>query len=352
MPRIETESERGSNGNDGQMTLVTGATGFLGSAIVRQLIRSGHKVKVLVRPTSDLRNIRDIPVKIVMGDLTNRASLEKALKGCAVLFHVAADYRLWVPDPEEMYRNNVRGTQEIMEEALKAEVRRIIYTSSVATLKLNANGRPTNENSTASLEDMIGHYKRSKFLAEAVVLRLVERRGLPAVIVNPSTPVGPRDVKPTPTGRFIVDAASGRIPAYVNTGLNIVHVDDVASGHLLALRHGKIGERYVLGGHNMSLKEILSEVTSIAGCMPPRIRLPHKLVLPLAVLSEAWARFARKGEPRITLDGAKMAKKHMFFSSEKAKQELGYSYRPAKEALCDAVSWFRQNGYVRVNMNP
>ncbi len=345
MPKTQTDSKNGSSRNNTQVALVTGATGFVGSAIIRQLLKSGHKVRVLIRSISNHQNIENIPVEIVVGDLTDRTSLEKALKGCTFLFHVAADYRLWVPEPEEMYENNVQGTQNIMLEALKARVQRIVYTSSVATLMPNANGTPANEDCTACLEDMIGHYKRSKFLAEAAVLRLVEERGLPAVIVSPSTPAGPRDVKPTPTGRFIADAVSGRIPAFVNTGLNVAHVDDVAKGHLLALTRGKIGERYILGGNDMTLKEILLEIALITGRKPPRVCIPHKLVLPLACLSEAWARFAGQGEPRIILDSVRMAKKYMFFSSKKAEQKLGYNPRPAREALRDAVSWFRQNGY-------
>jgi len=266
------------------------------------------------------------------------------MRGCDFLFHVAADYRLWVPKPQEMYENNVQGTERVMHEALRAGVRKIVYTSSVATLRLNGNGAPADETCAASLNDMIGHYKRSKFMAEKTVLELIENRGLPAVVVNPSAPVGKGDVKPTPTGRFIADAAAGRMPAYVNTGLNIVHVDDVAKGHVLALEQGKIGERYILGGHNMSLKEILAEVASLAGRRPPMIRIPHKVILPIALISEAWARCAAKAEPRVTVDGATMAKKWMFFSSEKAERELGYTSRPAREPLQDAVLWFGQNG--------
>jgi len=333
-----------TSGKVQQVTLVTGGAGFIGSAVVRRLVRSGHRVRVLIRPTSDPRNLRRLPIDIVTGDLTDQPSLERALKGCRFLFHVAADYRLWVPEPERMYENNVRGTEKIMEEALKAGVRKIIYTSSVATLKLNGNGVPADEKGAASLGDMIGHYKRSKFLAEAAVLDLIETRGLPAVVVSPSMPVGPGDIKPTPTGRFIANAVAGRMPAYVNTGLNVVHVDDVARGHLLALEHGTIGERYILGGHNMTLKEILIEVASIAGRMPPRVRLPHRLILAAAFFSEAWARCACRGEPRVSLDEARMARKRMFFSSGKAERELGYTYRPASEALRDAVHWFRQNG--------
>lgn len=334
-------------GRGGPTTLVTGGAGFVGSAVVRQLVQSGHRVRVLIRLTSDSRNLRSLPVDVVTGDLTDYRSLRQAITGCDFLFHAAADYRLWVPKPQEMYENNVQGTEKIMQEALRAGVRKIIYTSSVATLRLNGNGAPADETSAASLTDMIGHYKRSKFLAEAAVLQLIETRGLPAVVVNPSAPVGPRDIKPTPTGRFIADAVSGRMPAYVNTGLNIVHVDDVAKGHLLALEHGRIGERYILGGHNMMLKEILLEVASFAGCRPPFARIPHTAILPIAVLSEAWARCASKSAPRVTLDGVRMAKKRMFFSSEKAERELGYAPRPAREALQDAVRWFRQNGYCK-----
>jgi len=337
--------EKTSDKRTPPVTLVTGGAGFVGSAVVRQLVRTGHRVRVLVRQSSDPRNLEKLPLDVVTGDITDRDSLKKALDGCDFLFHVAADYRLWVPAPEEMYENNVRGTEKTMQEALRAGVRKIVYTSSVATLKLNNNGIPADENGAASLKDMIGHYKRSKFLAEDAVRRLINTRGLPAVVVNPSTPVGPRDIKPTPTGRFIADAVFGRMPAYVNTGLNIVHVDDVANGHLLALRHGRIGERYILGGHNMTLKQILLQIASIAGCRPPRVRIPHEVILPLAVLSEGWARCVCKGEPRVTLDGVKMAKKKMFFSSQKARRELGYTSRPAREALHDAVTWFRQNGY-------
>jgi len=345
MPRIETESNKPSGRDGGNVTLVTGATGFVGSAVVRQLVQSGHKVKALVRPTSILKNIENIPLDIVTGDLTDRVSLQKALDGCDYLFHVAADYRLWVPEPEEMYKNNVVGTRKIMQEAMKAGVRKIIYTSSVATLKLDCNKPLADENSAASLEDMIGHYKRSKFLAEKEVLQLIETQDLPAVIVNPSAPVGPGDIKPTPTGRFIVDAVAGRMPAYVDTGLNIVHVNDVAEGHILALKHGRIGQRYILGGHNMTLQEILIEIASIAGCTPPRIRIPYRLILPIAILAEAWASCTGKGEPRVTLAGAKMAKKQMFFSSAKAEREIKYISRPAQAALYDAVHWFKENGY-------
>ena len=327
-------------------TLITGATGFVGSAVLRQLINTGHSVRALIRPNSDRRNLAGLSIEICTGDLTDRASLDRALAGCSVLFHVAADYRLWVINPREIYEANVTGTRNIMLAAAHAGVTRIVYTSSVATLGLNPDGSPADENTPVSLADMIGHYKRSKFLAEAEVKRLAEEEGLPVIIVNPSTPVGPRDIKPTPTGRIIVDAASGRMPAYVDTGLNLAHVDDVAAGHLLALESGKIGERYVLGAVNMTLKEILTELAAITGRRPPRIRLPHNLVLPIAYISEAWARTVGGKEPRVTLVGVRLAKKRMFFSTEKARHALGFQPRPIEEALRDAVDWFRQHGYL------
>jgi dihydroflavonol-4-reductase len=327
-------------------TLITGATGFVGSAVLRQLINAGHSVRSLIRANSDRRNLAGLPVEIMIGDLKDRASLDRALAGCSILFHVAADYRLWVPNPQEIYETNVTGTCNIMLAAAQAGVTRIVYTSSVATLGLTPDGSPADENTPVSLADMIGHYKRSKFLAEAEVKRLAEEQGLPVVIVNPSTPVGPRDIKPTPTGRMIVEAASGRMPAYVDTGLNLVHVDDLAIGHLLALERGEIGERYVLGAVNVTLKKILTELAAITGRRPPRIRLPHNLVLPVAYISEAWARMTGLNEPRVTLVGVRLAKKRMFFSAEKARRVLGFHPRPIEEALRDAVDWFRQHGYL------
>jgi dihydroflavonol-4-reductase len=327
-------------------TLITGSTGFVGSAVLRQLINAGHSVRALIRHNSDRRNLAGLPVEIFTGDLTDRPSLDRALGGCSTLFHVAADYRLWVPNPQELYETNVTGTRHIMLAAAQAGVTRIVYTSSVATLGLTPDGSPADENTPVSLADMIGHYKRSKFLAEAEVRRMAEEQRLPVVIVNPSTPVGPRDIKPTPTGRMIVDAASGRMPAYVDTGLNLIHVDDVAIGHLLALERGEMGERYVLGAVNMTLKEILTALAAVTGRRPPRIRLPHNLVLPIAYVSEAWARIAGGNEPRVTLVGVRLAKKRMFFSTEKARRALGFHPRPIEEALRDAVDWFREHGYL------
>jgi dihydroflavonol-4-reductase len=326
-------------------TLVTGASGFVGSAVVRQLLEVGHDVRALLRPQSDRRNIDGLTLEVVTGDLTDRSSLERAMVGCEALFHVAADYRMWIPNPDYTYQTNVKGTGDLMRAAGSVGVKRIVYTSSVATLGLTPNGSAANEDTPAMLADMIGHYKRSKFLAEEEVRWLVENEGLPVVIVNPSTPIGPRDIKPTPTGRIIVDASNGRMPAYVDTGLNLVHVDDVATGHLLAFERGEIGERYILGGRNMLLKEILATIADITGQRPPKIRLPHSLVMPVAYISQAWARVTQGGEPRVTVDGVRLSKKYMFFSTEKAKRELGFSPRPVEEALQEAISWFRENGY-------
>jgi dihydroflavonol-4-reductase len=326
-------------------TLITGASGFVGAAVLRHLIEAGHQTRALVRSGSPRNNLEGLDVEIVTGDLTDPASLERAVTGCKALFHVAADYRLWTRYPEELYQSNVTGTVNLLRAATQAGVERIVYTSSVATLGLNPDGPPADEETPVTLDDMIGHYKRSKFLAEGEVRRLVVEEGAPVVIVNPSTPVGPRDIKPTPTGRMIVDAASGRTPAYVDTGLNIVHVDDVAQGHLLAFERGRIGERYVLGGNNLTLREILHQIADITGLSPPRVRLPHAVVFPIAYLSEAWAWLSRGGEPRVTLDGVRMSRKRMFFSSGKATRELGYRYRPAEQALRDAVAWFRAHGY-------
>jgi len=328
-------------------TLITGATGFVGSAVLRQLLAAGHDVRVLVRPKSDQRNLTGLPVEVVYGDITDRPSLDRAMKGCCSLFHVAADYRLWLLKPGEMYETNVTGTRNIMLAAMDAGIKRVIYTSSVATLGVTLNGSPADEETPVSLKDMIGHYKRSKFMAEEEVKRLADERGLPVVIVNPTTPVGPRDIKPTPSGRIIVDAASGRMPAYVDTGLNVVHVDDVAIGHLLALERGKVGERYILGACNMTLKEIFCVVGKLTGRNPPKVRLPHALVFPVAYMSEAWARLVSRREPRIPLTGVRLARKKMFFSVEKAKRFLGFNPRPVEEALRDAVDWFRENGYLR-----
>lgn len=324
--------------------LVTGATGFVGAAVARQLVARGTEVRVLARAGSDTRNLEGLSVTRVTGDLTDPASLDRAVKGCEALFHVAADYRLWVPDAATMYRTNVDGTRAIIEAAARAGVKRIVYTSSVATLGTRADRSPADETTPSTIDDMIGPYKRSKFLAEEAV-RALAAAGAPVVIVNPSTPIGPGDVKPTPTGSFIVDALAGRMPAYVDTGLNVVHVDDVAAGHLLAYDRGAVGRRYVLGGTDMTLREILEVCTRLAGRTSSPVRLPHGAVLPVAYVAEAWARVTR-GTPRVTVDGVRLSRKHMYFSSARAVQELGYHARGPDEALHDAAQWFRTHGYV------
>jgi dihydroflavonol-4-reductase len=328
------------------LCLVTGGTGFVGSAVASALAGAGAQVRVLARAASDRRNLDGLPVEVATGDLRDRASLERALEGCRYLFHVAADYRLWVPDPAAMLAANVEGTRAVMEAALAAGVERVVHTSSVATLGHNADGSPADEATPSAVDDMVGPYKRSKFLAEAEVRRLVAERGLPAVIVHPSAPIGPGDRKPTPTGRMVVEAAAGRAPAYIDTGLNVVHVGDVARGHLLALSHGRIGERYILGGDNLTLAAILSMCAEAGGKAPPRIRLPIGAVMPVAVAAEAFARLTGK-TPLVTRDELAMARTPMFFTSAKAERELGYAHRPAAEAIRDAVAWFRANGYLR-----
>jgi dihydroflavonol-4-reductase len=318
--------------------LVSGGSGFVGAAVVRALLAAGWQVRALLRAQSNRRNLEGLAVELALGDLADVASLERALTDCEALFHVAADYRLWTPDPKALYRSNVEGTKNIVEAARRTGIGRIVYTSSVATIGLRADGRPSDENDAGRLDEMIGHYKRSKFLAEQWVCEAA-RAGMPIVIVNPSTPIGPGDVKPTPTGRLVLDAATGRMPAYVDTGLNIVHVDDVAAGHLLAYQHGRIGERYILGGTDLSLQRILSMIALASGRAAPRVRLPRALLLPLAYAAEAIARIAKR-ETRITVDGVRMARHRMYFSSARAVRELGYRWRPAQEAIDDAVRWF------------
>jgi dihydroflavonol-4-reductase len=324
--------------------LVTGATGFVGAAVARALLRDGWQVRVLVRSGSDCSNLQQLALEIAVGELSDRPSLDRALGGCGALFHVAADYRLGAPDPRQLYSTNVEGTRSILLAARHAGVERTVYTSSVATMGIPSDGSPGDEQTPVSLEAMIGHYKRSKFLAEKVALEAA-RAGQPVIIVNPSTPVGPGDVKPTPTGRLVLDAAAGRMPAYVDTGLNIVHVDDVAAGHLLAFQRGRTGERYILGGEDMTLQEILTYIAKLVGRQPPRVRLPYAAVLPIAYLAEVWSRVSGRSG-RITLEGVRLARKRMFFSSAKAARELGYRWRPPAEAFDDAVRWFRERGLL------
>ncbi len=322
--------------------LVTGATGFVGAAVARALLARGDEVRVLVRPSSDRRNLQGLAVEAVSGDLADADSLTPAVRDCEAVFHVAADYRLGAREPAELYRNNVDGTRNMLNAARAAGVRRTVYTSSVATIGIPKDGTPGDETTPVQLADMVGHYKRSKFLAEQVA-REAAAAGTEVVIVNPSTPVGPGDVKPTPTGQMVWDAARGRMPAYVDTGLNIAHVEDVAMGHLLAFERGRPGESYILGGEDLTLRAILTEIAAIMGRPPPRIRLPALAVLPLAYVAEGFAHLTG-GSTRITVEGVKLARKHMFFSSEKARGELGYLARPAHAAFVDAIAWLRANG--------
>ncbi len=326
--------------------LVTGATGFVGSAVARALRERGHALRLLVRPGGDRRNLDGMEAELVEGDLTRPEGFAAALSGCDALFHVAADYRLWVPDPDAMMRANVEGTRALMLAAQAAGVRRIVYCSSVAALGLVGDGSVADETTPVHEDAIVGAYKRSKYRAEQAVLALVRERGLPAVIVNPSTPVGPRDVKPTPTGVMIRDAAAGRMPAYVGTGLNLVHVDDVAAGHLLAFERGRIGERYILGGEDMSLGQVFALVSEMAGVRAPRIELGQRVLWPVAVASEALAR-GFGIQPRVTREMLVMSRKKMYFSSEKARRELGYAPRPARDAVADAVGWFRAQGMLK-----
>ena len=277
--------------------------------------------------------------------MEDRGSLVRAVAGCRYVYHVAADYRIWVPDPAPMFRANIEGTEDLLTAALEAGVERVIYTSSVATLGLVPDGS-ADEETPSDIDDMIGPYKRSKFTAEEVAREFAQERGLPVVIVNPSTPVGPRDIKPTPTGRLIVEAACGRMPAFVDTGLNIVHVDDVAEGHLAAADKGRIGERYILGGRNLALAEILAEVANAVGRRPPWLRIPHRALLPVAFGAELAARITGR-DPFVTIDGVRMSQKKMYFSSAKASRELGYTPRPARDGIADAVAWFAANGYLK-----
>jgi dihydroflavonol-4-reductase len=324
------------------LTLLTGATGFVGSAVARTLLARGHRLRLLVRPGSDRRNLAGLPAELAEGDLTDPASLARAAEGCRYLLHVAADYRLWVPDPPAMLRANVDGTRALLLAAQSRGVERMVYCSSVAALGLTADGTPATETTPVHPEKIVGVYKRSKYLAEQAVLALVQDHAMPVVIVNPSTPVGPRDIKPTPTGKMIRDAATGRMPAYVETGLNIVHVDDVAEGHALALERGVIGERYILGGEDFSLGALFALVARAAGRNPPRMKLPLAPLYPVALVCEALARFGL--DPVVTRETLAMARKKMFFSSAKAIAELGYRPRPAAEAIADAVDWFAKAG--------
>ena len=326
--------------------LVTGTSGFVGSAVARRLAADGHDIRVLLRPTSDRRNLDGMDAEIVEGDLSDPQSLKAAVKGCDSVFHVAADYRIWVPDGgASMYRANVDGSRELVRAACDAGVSRFVYTSSVAVLYPLPGTEVADEAATASVGDMVSHYKKSKFLAEEAVMELVREESAPVVIVNPSAPFGPRDIKPTPTGRIVLDAAKGRMPAYLDTGLNAVHVDDVAEGHLLAFDKGEIGERYILGGENLSLRDIIQTVTDYVGRSGPWLKLPRAPLYPVAWAAEMLARVTGR-EPVVTVDALRMAEKHMYYSSDKARAKLGYAPRPAREALTDSIDWYRENGFL------
>jgi dihydroflavonol-4-reductase len=328
------------------MILTTGASGFVGAAVARRLLAAGYDVRALVRPTSPRMNLADPRLEIVEGDISHAASVARAMAGVRYLFHVAADYRLWARHPDDIVRTNVEGTRTVMSAALSAGVERIVYTSSVATLASRRNREPSDETLPLALEDAVGAYKYSKVVAERLVEAMVAEQKLPAVIVNPSTPIGPGDVRPTPTGRIIVEAAAGRMPAYVDTGLNLVHVDDVAAGHVAALHQGRIGERYILGGQDVLLGDMLRDIASRVGRSPPKVRLPRQLIFPIAYGAEAIAHLTGR-EPFVTTTGLKLAKDHMFFTSAKAERELGYKARPYGEAVAEAIAWFRQYGYLK-----
>ena len=324
---------------------VTGATGFLGAHVARVLSEQGADLRLLVRPTSDLRNLEGINADRVTGDLRSAASLEKAVAGCEVVFHVAADYRLWVRDPEQMYRSNVEGTRALLEAARKNGVRRVVYTSSVATMGFTSNGRVADEESPVALADMIGHYKRSKFMAEQVAIE-AGRNGQEVVIVNPSTPIGEMDIKPTPTGRIVVDFLKRKFPAYVDTGLNLVDATECARGHILALEKGRSGERYILGGENLTLKQILDKLAAITGLPSPKVKVPYVMALASGVVDELVTGHIRGKEPRATIDAVRMGRKKMFVTSAKAERELGWSIVPVDGALRRAAAWFRARGYA------
>jgi len=332
-------------------TLVTGATGFIGSHLARQLAERGDRVRVLVRQRSSLANLQGVEVEAVRGDLLEPESLRALLRGCRKVFHVAADYRLWARHPDEMYRTNVMGTRHLLQLAFEEGVETFVYTSSVATIAPPRDGEVSNEESLATLARMIGPYKRSKFLAEQEALAMA-RKGLPVIIVNPTAPVGPGDIKPTPTGKMILDFLNRRMPAYVDTGLNWVAVEDVAAGHLLAADRGRVGERYILGHRNLTMKQILDALEKLTGLPAPRVRLPHAVAMAAGYAENFLSCWLLRRPPRIPLDGVRMSKYKMFVDCSKAMRELGYAPTPVEDALARAVAWFCDAGYVRGSSSP
>ncbi len=343
MNTAATENRKSTTANQ-PLTLVTGGTGFVGRAVVVELLAQGRPVRVLVRNPKPPA-LEGLPVEVALGDLRDRISLEAALKGCSHLFHVAADYRLWVPIPAEMYAINVEGTRNLLAAAQAQGVSRVVYTSTVGALGNPGDGTPGREDTPVSLKDMVGHYKRSKFLAEKAALEFAAA-GLPLTVVNPSTPMGPWDWRPTPTGQIIVDFLKGRMPAYLETGLNVIHVDDVARGHLLAEARGQVGERYILGNENLSLSQILQLLAELSGRPAPKLRLPYWPVLALAYVDEFFTGRIRGKRPRMPVTAIRMARKFMYFDNTKAVKYLGLTLTPVRQALADAVEWFKEHGYV------
>jgi dihydroflavonol-4-reductase len=325
--------------------LVTGGTGFVGSHLVRVLLERGQQVRCLVRPASRRDNLNDLSVEFVTGDLRDLDSLRQAVKGVNAVYHCAADYRLWCKDPNEMYQSNVEGSNNVMQAAFDEGVDRVVYTSTVGCLGLNEDGKPANEDSPVTIDDMIGHYKRSKFLAEGKV-REWARRGLPVVIVNPSTPVGELDIKPTPTGKIIVDFLRGKMFGYVDTGMNLIDVRDCAEGHVVAAEKGRVGERYILGGRNLTLKELFDALASVTEIASPKMKVPHWVAETYARIENLWSINIARREPDVPLESVKMARHKMWFDASKAIQELGLTQRPIEQALERAVNWFREHGYA------
>ncbi len=326
--------------------LVTGASGFLGSHVVRAALKRGFRVRAFVRPKSSLKNLEGLPIEFCTGDIQSQADLTKAVTGCSWIFHLAADYRFTSLEGEQVLKTNIDGTRRVLEVAEKAGIERMVYTSSTATIGLPINGNPADEKTPLQQKDLVGPYKRSKYYAELEVKKGVER-GIPVVIVNPSAPVGTHDGKPTPTGRFIVDFLNRKLFAYTDTGLNIVDAEDVAEGHFLAAEKGKIGERYILGNQNLSFKEILEILSKITNIPSPKVCLPHSVVLFMAHINDIFSRNVLRREPGIPVEGVKLSRKKMFFSAEKARRELGIPQTAVETALAKAVGWYRENGYVR-----